>query len=378
MKNFTYSRHGGAFDAFAHEQKWNVVKTFEDYKADLPMREMQDQIPMDYEAGQAFVKWLSQKAKLKHTKELLYGNRSYFFCLYQMESPRIVFSVTSMEWQSEEEEEEQAKWQPTLELFCREEPEAIEFLKEVREKLRKDAFEYEPEGDLHVLGRSGDSFDLININNYSEPIIRENYSPENIAKFDYISQIIDDGEKNAGKLMILSGPPGTGKSYFCRGLISSLKARSIVFPVSMLSALNNPALITFFAEEMDPELPFFLIIEDGDDCLVKREKGNSYISDILNLGDGLIGESLNMYILVTTNKDKLDIDDAIVRPGRLLEFLEFNKLETKQANAIYNRESGDEPTDFFTEPQYLTSIYTKAAKRKTDLIKKKTRNSIGF
>ncbi len=89
------------------------------------------------------------------------------------------------------------------------------------------------------------------------------------------------------------------------------------------------------------------------------------LSSLLNATDGLFGDLLDLRIIATTNAKKLDIDPALLRPGRLLKQLEFEKLSMEQSNQVLQRLCSEKSINsdsikLFTKPQTLAEIYQHA------------------
>ena len=118
---------------------------------------------------------------------------------------------------------------------------------------------------------------------------------------------------------------------------------SIVLPVSLAGELSQPRMLGQITANDDFENKnLLLIIEDGDGLLEKRDRASSVISDFLNIVDGLVGEIVNLHVIVTTNLQKKDFDPAITRPGRLHSILYFEALPYEQAAQVYRRETGED------------------------------------
>lgn len=67
-----------------------------------------------------------------------------------------------------------------------------------------------------------------------------------------------------------------------------------------------------------------IVIEDAEDLLVSRDTNhNSGISMLLNLTDGLLGQSLGIQVICTFNTHVSNIDRALLRKGRLIALYEF-------------------------------------------------------
>ena len=148
-----------------------------------------------------------------------------------------------------------------------------------------------------------------------------------------------------GRLTILQGPAGTGKTRFLRALMQELgeNCAPIVLPVSLAGELSQPRMLGQITANGEFEgKNLLLIIEDGDGLLEKRDRASSVISDFLNIVDGLVGEIVNLHVVVTTNLQKKDFDPAITRPGRLHSILYFEALPYEQAAKVYKRETGED------------------------------------
>lgn len=143
-----------------------------------------------------------------------------------------------------------------------------------------------------------------------------------------------------GRLWIMHGEPGTGKTYFIRGLISSAShdATFLMIPPEMVLRIGDPNMISVFLSHAanGGGKPLVLILEDADSVLVPRSSDNmAFIQIVLNLTAGILGDALNVAILATTNVNNLSIEEALRRSGRLAGIAEFNKLPMDHAREIY-------------------------------------------
>lgn len=129
--------------------------------------------------------------------------------------------------------------------------------------------------------------------------------------------------KDKSGLILFHGKPGTGKSTYIRYLICCLNKRVIFLPPSLASELESPALTRILID--NPNSIF--VIEDAEELIKSRESaGHSNISMLLNLTDGILGESLNTQIICTFNTDQKNIDEALLRKGRLIASYKFDDL----------------------------------------------------
>lgn len=199
------------------------------------------------------------------------------------------------------------------------------------------------EPDLYTVVERDHGLSLAMIGRSDAPIIRSNYSKKVLDDFDYVVKQFND-EKPFGRLAILHGPPGTGKTHLLKGFLSKIKLASskFIFLQPQFLFRYGPATFTKLLLDVKEDVQsMILFIEDADDCLVPRQSDNiAAISTLLNLADGFIGDMLDIRIIVTTNSPKLDIDSALKRPGRLCKIISVDRLEPKQVEHIVKRETG--------------------------------------
>ena len=137
-------------------------------------------------------------------------------------------------------------------------------------------------------------------------------------------------------LSIFEGTPGTGKTSYLRHLMGALKNshRFYFIPTATMDVLSNPEFIGFWANQRRnySERQFVVILEDSDAALMTRGAENrEQVSAILNLSDGMLADFLRLQIICTINCRANDIDQALLRPGRLLCHRVFRRLDHAQA-----------------------------------------------
>lgn len=136
---------------------------------------------------------------------------------------------------------------------------------------------------------------------------------------------------NSKGIVLFSGKAGTGKTTYIRYLINKLKKKIIYVPPNLTNSISDPELVKFFLKHPNS----ILIIEDAENVLIKRSAGSSQaIANILNLSDGLLSDCINMQIVATFNTSVLNIDEAIMRKGRLIAKYEFTELEIERAEKL--------------------------------------------
>ena len=135
-------------------------------------------------------------------------------------------------------------------------------------------------------------------------------------------------------LYLFHGQPGTGKSTYIKYLIHQLKKKVIFISPKMAGELDNLSMTPFLLNNKNT----VFILEDCEELIISREEvRNSNLSMLLNLTDGLLGESLGIQIIATFNTDVKNIDKALMRKGRLSQIYEFKPLAIDRANILLNK-----------------------------------------
>ena len=160
-------------------------------------------------------------------------------------------------------------------------------------------------------------------------------------------------DKKHSGLYILDGEPGVGKTSFIRYLTGKIKRNIIFVSPDMVNYITDPSFIPFLMNNNDS----VLIIEDAEPALQKRDGSNrtGAISNILNLTDGLLSDCLNISIVATFNTNTRDLDDALLREGRLISGYSFKRLSIEKSIILLNKLGhGDVAVE---KPMTLAEIY---------------------
>jgi len=167
-----------------------------------------------------------------------------------------------------------------------------------------------------------------------------------------LAEVLDmQRPEGTGRLMLWHGKPGTGKSYAIRSLARAWKpwcdTHYIVDPEHFFGDSDYMLTVIFdYASEATESAPALagsgpientsrftlLIMEDADEFLgidAKRREGQS-MARLLNMCDGLIGQGLNLLLLITTNEPLEKIHKAVQREGRCLANVEFGQLSGRE------------------------------------------------
>lgn len=232
---------------------------------------------------------------------------------------------------------------------------AKEFVKDVKQLLS-----FTKENSIYAITKGEGGLDFSSVGSAGLALERDNYSEDVLNQFDHV--IKDLKEKDpCGRLIILNGSPGTGKTYLTRALLKeSPDAQFVILPPSMVPSIGDPDLITTFInlqENRSKNKTLVLVIEDADSCLVPRQADNmSSITSLLNVGDGILGHSLDLRIVATTNAKGGEIDRALVRSGRLCAKIQVDPLVPSHASRVFNRLTGGKSKEY-SRPTILADIY---------------------
>lgn len=244
------------------------------------------------------------------------------------------------------------------------------------EAFKKYAEQESETADLFILSEDDDGKLIFQtIGKPGQPLNHGNYSEEVIKDYKFFMDELAKSEP-FGRLVIIRGNPGTGKTYLLKSVVNELKLKKVKFVFlqpDILSRLRTSALLKLFIEKCSDDEKLVLLIEDGDELLIKRESDNLVaLANLLNLADGFIGNLLDIRVIVTTNAKKFDLDPALQRPGRLCKIIDVESLPQDKAETLYYKLTNEHKT--FSKPMILADIFA-LANNNVDLVKSEP---IGF
>lgn len=207
----------------------------------------------------------------------------------------------------------------------------------------------------------------------------------------------------AGKLIFWFGFPGTGKTYAIRALMREWRSKTkFVYVIDPEAFFSVPSYLMNTIQRLTTNVEYggeddddgdgdgedgedrknkkkknsvLIIIEDGLDILLAetRKRNAGAMGRLLNITEGILGQGINLIVLVTTNEPIKEIDPAYTREGRCLQLLEFPLFDVKTAKEWGTKHGFEVKTK---DPVSLAKLYALRSNNPVNL--SQIRDTIGF
>jgi hypothetical protein len=231
-----------------------------------------------------------------------------------------------------------------------------DMIKHVNEQIDTDP---PPNGRVYVMISTNHGIEFQSMGKAGIEFEPGNYTQDIIESYNHIVSDIKS-ELPCGRIVLLNGEPGTGKTFLVRSIFKDCPgATFVLIQSSMISSLAGPELVSALVNlKNDSSGPIVLVVEDADSCLATRGTDNiNAISSMLNFGDGILGFMLDIRVVATTNVNIEEIDSALVRPGRLCRRIDIGQLCPIQCWDIYKRLTGKDPDWSGDKKRTLAEVY---------------------
>jgi hypothetical protein len=177
------------------------------------------------------------------------------------------------------------------------------------------------------------------------------------------SEHLDD---ERGRIILFVGPPGVGKTAAIRSVMRAWQpwcdAELVMDPEVAFSDPEYLAELLTFQNRKPTgrtrEPRYRMVVAEDTECLIQADgRGNNPgVGRLLGAADGLIGQGTRVLFLFSTNSDSAQLDPAIVRPGRCLSLVQFEKFSGAEAR----RWLGDEHREIGAETSLAELFELKA------------------
>lgn len=160
------------------------------------------------------------------------------------------------------------------------------------------------------------------------PPLKTTLYPEFYPDITNPSEYLKGYLRSDASVLLMAGPPGTGKTTLLRHLICENKLSAhVVYDETLMN--NDQVFQNFLFGEGD-----IMIIEDADVILTSREADQNHLmSRFLNVSDGLIKLPTKKLVFTTNISDFNKVDQALVRPGRCYGVVHTRPLNLTEAQA---------------------------------------------
>ena len=168
--------------------------------------------------------------------------------------------------------------------------------------------------------------------------VRGNY-PDKVSR--QLRALMEDGfQPEGGQLVLWQGEPGTGKTWALRALMWEWREWAdfhyVIDPDKFFGDRGDYLIrVLLQGDSVAEDRWKILILEDSGEMLAQdaRQRVGQALSRLLNVVDGIIGQGLQVLVLVTTNEELRSLHPAIQRPGRCaarIMFARFTPGESRE------------------------------------------------
>jgi len=164
-----------------------------------------------------------------------------------------------------------------------------------------------------------------------------------------VNVMLEQFLKGNENILILASEKGTAKSKFVSLIFKKILEDDIDFKdtenIFVASTKDNLVLANdeFWSNMKGYD---FIVLDDLDFLLGSREESrgdtlkNQFLSNLLSFSDGI--QKNKTKIIITTNQPYNDLDEALLRAGRLFAILAFRPLTWEEALEVWKSEGLDE------------------------------------
>ena len=161
---------------------------------------------------------------------------------------------------------------------------------------------------------------------------QSNMIPELYPHVPDVKKYFEDFKASKENVLVILGEPGLGKTSFIREMMIHNEWNARLTYDEKIMTLDDFYISFIQSDDRD-----VLILEDSDLLLEERlEFNNKIMTKILNASEGLINIRKKFIFTANITSSK-NIDQALTRPGRCFDILEFRPLTIPEAENISNK-----------------------------------------
>ena len=166
------------------------------------------------------------------------------------------------------------------------------------------------------------NIDLDNVDNY--------YNTETFRRVEKAVKQIKKADKG---LTVFYGERGSGKTSIINYISSKLDRIVIFIPNNMIDhTINNPEFRKFIKKYDKP----VLVLDDCEIAFTENYgRSNMFTSNLLQMVDGFLSDSINCNIVTIFNiDDEEEIDQSLLECNNLIDVIEFEMLTDEESNSL--------------------------------------------
>ena len=166
------------------------------------------------------------------------------------------------------------------------------------------------------------NIDLDNVDNY--------YNTETFRRVEKAVKQIKKADKG---LTVFYGERGSGKTSIINYISSKLDRIVIFIPNNMIDhTINNPEFRKFIKKYDKP----VLVLDDCEIAFTENYgRSNMFTSNLLQMVDGFLSDSINCNIVTIFNiDDEEEIDPSLLECNNLIDVIEFEMLSDEESNLL--------------------------------------------
>ena len=191
--------------------------------------------------------------------------------------------------------------------------------------------------------------------------IKQNYPESTRTELEKLVTYRREPNSPDTRLVVMQGAPGVGKTWFERALMNEWQEWADFAVIADPESLFGNGGTSYFLKMVETaprNRTRVLLIEDAPDSVVTGVRSGG-LGRLLGLSDGLVACDRSIMVLLSTNTNLSELDPALVRSGRALHKVRFEKFSTNEAN-IRLREFGPASSEMS-----LADIYVRIGETKS-------------